>query len=368
MKIPPVNLTAEYREIKSDLNSRLNKIFSTAQFILGDEVRECESRFAKLIGTKFAIGVNSGTDALYLSLIALGIGKGDEVITTPMTYIATGMAIARTGAKPVFVDIDPETFDINPDLIPKAITERTKAIMPVHLYGTPCDMTKIMAIAKKHKLRVIEDCAQSTGAKWRGKTTGSFGDCGAFSFYPTKIVGAYGDGGMITTNQPKLAEVLRSLRAQSDPHKKYIHDRIGFNSRLDSVQAAVINAKLNHFARWNKQRERAAKFYDHQLSKIPGIKILKRINGRQDVIHQYGILVSDRDRILNELKQQGIAVGIYYPIPLHLQPCFKYLRYKRGDFPEAERIISHVLNLPIFPQITFEQQRFTVSKVKEFYS
>jgi len=369
MKIPPLNLAKEYREIKSGVNRSLQNIFKSGQYILGREVQDFEKNFAKKIGAKFAAGVASGSDALYLSLMVLGIGAGDEVITTPHTYIATGTAIARLGAKPVFVDIDPETFNINPDLIEKKITRKTKVIMPVHLYGMPCDMTKIMAIARKYKLHVIEDCAQATGAKWRGKTIGSFGTLSGFSFYPTKILGAYGDGGMVVTNSAKLDSEVRLLRVQSDLTKKYVHHKIGVNSRLDTVQAAILDVKLKKMDFWNQKRIRASKIYDSLLKKsgLKEIRIPKRFSNVKHVYHQYTIWAKQRDALLKFLKSNGIAAGIYYPLPLHLQPCFKYLKYKKGSCPEAENAARSIISLPLFPQIQFVEQKFVVSKINEFY-
>lgn len=368
MKVPPINLALEYREIKKNADKRLKGVLESGLFILGNEVKEFESRFAKLIGSKHALGVGSGTDALLLALMALEIGSGDEVITTPHTYIATGMAITRTGAKPVFVDIDPKTFNINPDLIEKKINKRTKAILPVHLYGEPCDMVRITKIAQKHKLHVIEDCAQATGAKRHGKTVGSFGDFGCFSFYPTKIIGAYGDGGAVVSDNAELAERIGSLRNQSDPHKTYIHERIALNSRLDTLQAAILNAKLEKIVKWNSARIQAAKRYDQLLEKISEVEVPERTPNLIHVYHQYTIYVKKRNELLVHLKKNEIAAGIYYPVPLHLQPCFKNLNYKRGDFPNAENASQNTLSLPLFPQMTLKQQEFVAATIKKFYA
>lgn len=371
MRVPPISLSAEFLEIQRELEIRLKKLFQSGQYILGDEVREFENRFAKLIGTRYAVGVASGTDALLLSLAALGIGRGDEVITTPLTYIATGNAIARAGAKPIFVDIDPETFNLNTRLIEKAVTRRTKAIIPVHLYGMPCDMAQVMKIAKRKKLHVIEDCAQATGAKFRGRAVGSFGSCGAFSFYPTKILGAYGDGGMITTNDRRVYDSLVSLRSQSDPFKHYVHKEIGFNSRLDTMQAAVLNAKMKRFHAWNKSRERLANAYDGAFSKSGFEKIIvpqRKFSGIRPVFHQYTIRAKNRDALLRFLKQNGISAGIYYPIPLHLQPCFRHLGYRKGSLPEAEKTAREIISLPIFPQMKLSAVKAVVSKVKTFFA
>lgn len=368
MKVPPLNLAKEYQEIKSEMDSALQSLYQSGQYILGREEQEFEKNFAAKIGAKFAIGVASGTDALYLSLMALEIGAGDEVITTPHTYIATGSAIAHIGAKPVFVDIDPDTFNINPDLIEKAITQKTKAIVPVHIYGMPCDMTKIMAIAKKHKLDVIEDCAQATGAEWQGKTVGSFGTFGAFSFYPTKILGAYGDGGAITTNDQKHADYLKLVRVHSDLTKEYIHKKIGVNSRLDTLQAVILDIKLKRMSEWNEKRIHAAKNYDAMLKEISEIQVPKRPSGIKQVFHQYTIRTKKRDELLKFLKQNEIYAGIYYPLPLHLQPCFEQLQYKKGSCPESEKAAGEIISLPLFPQIQPDEQKFVAAKIQDFFS
>lgn len=370
MKVPPLNLTAEYSEIETEAKPRLERVLKGGHFILGEEVKSFETAFAQFIGTKFAIGVASGSDALLLSLMVLDIKPGDEVITTAFTFIATGTAIARLGAKPVFIDIDSETFNINPDLIEKKITKKTKAIIPVHLYGFPCDMPAILKIAQKHGLAVIEDCAQAAGAKMGPRTVGSFGDFGCFSFYPTKTLGACGDGGMVAVNDSKLNERLRGLRQYGMLRKKYYHDEIGMNSRLDEVQAAILNVKLKRLPNWNEKRRQAAKNYDKLIQnlRLKEIVIPKRPAHIEHVYHQYGIWTEKRDALMEFLIKNEIAAGIYYPEPLHLQKCFSYLDCKKGSLPETEKAASHVLNLPIYPQLELSQQEFVVSKIKEFYS
>ncbi len=369
MKIPPLDLSQEYKEIQKEIEPRLKHVLQSGQFVLGKEVREFETSFARFIGTKHCVALASGTDALLLSLMALGIGKGDEVITTPFTFIATATSIIRLGATPVFVDIDPETFCLDPKLIEKKIIRKTKAILPVHLYGSPCQMTEIKAIARKHGLFVIEDCAQSVGASWKGKRAGSIGDLGAFSFYPTKNLGAYGDGGAITTNSAKLDELLRNLRNHGAHKKKYYHERIGINSRLDEMQAAILNIKLKHIDQWNKKRKQTAAKYNQlfQKARISGIEIPNSTSSLAGVFHQYTIFAEKRDSLLQFLNQQGIAAGVYYPVPLHLQPCFHGLGYWKGDLPETEKIVKKIVQLPIYPQLSDSDQRFVIAKIKQFY-
>ena len=324
MKVPPLDLAAEYREIESEVKPRLDRVLKSGHFILGGEVAAFESEFARFVGSRYAIGVASGSDALLLSLMALEIKPNDEVITSSFTFIATGTAIARLGAKPVFADIDPESFNVDPRSIEKKITKRTKAIIPVHLYGQSCDMPSILKIAKKHKLFVIEDCAQACGATWKGKTVGSFGDFGCFSFYPTKTIGAYGDGGAVVASSAKLAAEIRSLRQYGTKKKKYYHEEIGVNSRLDEIQAAILNVKLKRLPEWNKKRAQLARHYDRLIGalNLKEITIPERAAHAGHVYHQYGILVEQRDALMKFLIDHGVMAGVYYPQPLHLQKCF----------------------------------------------
>lgn len=370
MNIPPLDLQKEYQGFRKELGRILPRVLASGHFILGEEVRAFENSFAKKMGTKCGIGVASGSDALLLALMALGVHAGDEVITTPFTFIATATAIARLGAKPVFADIDPDTFQINPSEIEKKLTELTKAILPVHLYGLACDMSAIMKLAKEHNVSVVEDCAQSAGARWKGKPTGSFGELGAFSFYPTKTLGAYGDGGMITTGNEKLHELLLSLRAHGSKGGKYRHEFVGINSRLDEIQAAILNVKLKRLGRANERRRKAGRLYDalFECAKIRAVRVPKPAKDVTCVYHQYAIYAGNRDALLTHLQSKGIAANVYYPIPLHLQPCFSYLGYKKGDFPNTEQASESVLNLPIFPEISPAQQKFVVSSIQEFYA
>ena len=355
--VPPIDLKAEYAEIKFPLKKRMGRFFKSGRYILGPEVNELEQNFAKFIGTKYAIGVASGTDAILLPLMALSVKPGDEVITTPFTFIATASTISRLGAKPVFVDIEPDTLNINPDLIQQKISSKTKGIIVVHLYGNPCRMNEIKSLAKRHGLFVIEDCAQACGARYQKKRVGSLGDAGAFSFYPTKTLGAAGDAGIVTTNDSSIFEKIKSLRHHGDDgrHHAYNHVRIGINSRLDEIQAAVLNVKLDFLNRWNVKRRRHASYYNKTLKKLKlPVKFPKEMPGCEAVYHQYVLQVKNgqRDKFLSYLRLNGIQAAVYYPTPLHLQPCFQDLGYKLGSFPISEHASKEVLSLPIYPQIS----------------
>lgn len=346
--IPMVDLKEQFEEIKDEVMKTTEEIIRSARYILGRHVAELEEKIARYTGTHDGIGVASGTDALYLALLAYGIGEGDEVITTPFTFFATVETIIYCGAKPVFVDIDPDTFNLNPDLVENAITERTKAIMPVHLYGYPCDMDTITAIADKHGLAVIEDCAQGFGADIGGKKIGSFGKAGCFSFYPSKNLGCYGDGGMIVTSDPEFAAVLKSLRNHGSS-ATYIHERIGVNSRLDELQAGILLIKLARIDTYNKLRREKARLYSRLLG--AGIKCPAEKEGFGHVYHQYTIRCPKRDSVMETLKKEGISSVIYYPIPMHLQKAVEFLGYRAGDFPEAEKASAEVLSLPMYPEL-----------------
>ncbi|MFA5050682.1 MAG: DegT/DnrJ/EryC1/StrS family aminotransferase [Patescibacteria group bacterium] len=361
-----LDLTAQYKSIKKEINKAVSKILGNAHFILGEEVTELEKEVAAHCKTQYAIGVNSGTDALLLALMALEIGPGDEVITTPFTFFATAEVIAVRGAKPIFIDIDPKTFNIDVDKIEEKITAKTKAIIPVHLYGQPCEMDKIMEIAKKHKLYVIEDCAQAIGAKYKGKNVGSFGEFGCLSFFPSKNLGAYGDGGMVLTNNEKLAEKIKMLR-QHGSRKKYYHETLGVNSRLDALQAAILRVKLKYLNKWEKGRQQKAKKYNQSLAKIKGISVPYLAKNNEHVYHQYTIRAQKRDELQQYLIKNNIPSVIYYPVPLHLQPVFKHLGHKEGDLPETEKAGREVLSLPIYPELPEKNQNFIIEKIKEYY-
>jgi dTDP-4-amino-4,6-dideoxygalactose transaminase len=394
-KIKFLDLTAQYKSIKKEIDKAIKRVVESGQFIGGKEVENFEKEFARFCGVKYAISVNSGTDALFLSLKALGIGPGDEVITTPFTFIATAEVIANLGAKPVFVDIDPRTFNINPQQLAYQLTKlgklKVKAIVPVHLFGQMADMDEIMRIAKKYKLFVIEDAAQAIGAKiiqnstvknqndnskfkinrikkqtWR--MAGSIGDLGCFSFFPSKNLGAYGDGGMVITNNKKLAEKIRLLKNHgSFPKEKYLNLILGTNSRLDAIQAAILRVKLKYLSKWSKKRAEIASYYSKNLKGVGDIITPAIASNRTHIFHQYTIRTKFRDKLQKYLSKNGIPTMIYYPLPLHLQPAFKYLGYKKGDFPEAEKVSKEVLSLPIYPELSKKDQEFIVRKIKGFY-
>ncbi|OQX71883.1 MAG: transcriptional regulator [Candidatus Cloacimonas sp. 4484_275] len=316
--------------------------------------------------SKHAIGCASGTDALVLALKALEIGKDDEVITTPFTFFATAGSIHRVGAKPVFVDIKADTFNIDPEKIEAAITEKTKAIMPVHLFGQPAEMDKIMEIARKHGLKVIEDNAQGIGARFEGKVAGTIGDIGTLSFFPSKNLGAMGDGGMCLTNNDELAAKLRQLRVHGE-NPKYFHKWVGLNSRLDTLQAAVLLQKLPHLENWSEARRKNAEYYYEKMKNIPAIQLPVIHKKAKTIYNQFTLIVENRDGLLSYLKENEIGCAIYYPKPLHIQECFSYLNYKEGDLPVAERLAKKVISIPIFSELTTEQQDYVISKIEEFY-
>jgi len=353
---PMIDLKKQYMEIKDEVLSMLNEILESSQYVLGKKVLELEDHIRKYHGVQEAIGVASGTDALHLSLKALGIGEGDEVITTPFTFFATVEAILYTGAKPVFVDIEPDTYNIDVSLIEQKITERTKALLPVHIFGHPADMKNIMDIAAKYNLKVVEDCAQSFGAYLNGKKTGSFGDAGCFSFYPSKNLGAYGDGGMVTLNDLQAADEIRKLRNHGSKGG-YRHECLGYNSRLDEIQAGILLVKLKRIDAYNKKRRENASLYNSLLLDVVGCPEEKE--GAYHVYHQYTIRSNKRDFIQQCLKEHGIPSVVYYPIPLHLQEATRFLGHREGDFPVTEQVSQEVLSLPIYPELGKEDIRFT---------
>jgi dTDP-4-amino-4,6-dideoxygalactose transaminase len=362
MQIPFVDLKIQYSSIENEVQDAIRRVVNSSHFIGGEPVISFEKKFAAYCDTKYAVGVANGTDALQIVLRALGIRSGDEVITTANTFIATAAAIATTGATPVFVDIDPNTHTINPALIEPAITSRTKAIIPVHLFGQPADMRPIMDIAHRHGIHVVEDAAQAHGAEYEGKRIGSIGHAACFSFYPGKNLGAYGDGGAITTNSDFLAERIGRLRDHGRI-TKYTHAEVGFNSRLDTLQAAILDVKLRRLDRWNLLRQRAASWYDLELLGS-GVKTPYVRRDSTHVYHLYVIETEDRDVLQNQLEAAGISTGIHYPLPLHLQPAFKYLGYNAGDLPRSEEIATRLLSLPIFPEITREQVNWVAGTIK----
>jgi dTDP-4-amino-4,6-dideoxygalactose transaminase len=372
-KIPPFDVSLQYQQIGDRLNQAALAVLASGQYIGGQTVSQFETEFSNYIGSTIGsthgIACNSGTDALYLALRALDIGEGDEVITSPFTFFASAETISMTGAKPVFVDIEAHSFNMNVDLIESAITDRTKAIMPVHLFGRSVDMTKLMAIAQKHNLSVIEDCAQATGATCDGQKVGNIGDIGCFSFYPTKNLGGCGDGGMMTTNNPKVAEKLRILREHGSP-KRYYHEYIGMNSRLDALQAALLQVKLPYLDQWNAQRRQISDRYTHLLkdANIPNLVFPHYCQG--SVWNQYTVCIGEgkRNDVQAKLREQNIITMIYYPLPLHLQSVYNNLGYKKGDFPITEDICDQVLSLPMFPELSEEQQDRVVSTLQQILS
>jgi len=346
--IPMVDLGKQFTEIREEIMNVVDQILESSHYILGPKVREFEKRITEYLKVSDALGVASGTDALHLSVEALGIGEGDEVITSPFTFFATVEAIVYTGAKPVFADIEPETFTIDCTKIEEKITPRTKAILPVHLFGHPSDMERIMAIAEKHGLYVIEDCAQAFGAEIRGRKVGSFGDTGCFSFYPSKNLGAYGDGGMITLRETKFSEVIKSLRNHGSKGS-YIHDSIGFNSRLDELQAGILLVKLKKVDEYNRKRREKALRYNSLLSGI--VTCPSEKENVYHVYNQYTILCKNRNEVQQRLKDNGISSVVYYPLPLHLQDAMSFLGYREGAFPLAEKASREVLSLPIYAEL-----------------
>lgn len=362
MKVPFVNLKSQYASIRSEISQALDRVLESQQFILGNEVAELESDVRHYTGAKHAIACASGTDALLLSLIALGVNPDDEIITTPFSFFATAGMIAWLRAKPVFVDIDPETFNIRTDRVAAKVTSRTKAIIAVHLFGQCCRIENL----QKLDVSIIEDACQSIGAERHGKQAGTIGTTGCFSFFPTKNLGGYGDGGMITTNDDSIATALRELRTHGQSAEAYIHNRIGTNSRLDELQAAVLRTKFHHLNRWNDQRNTNARFYFETLKDLP-IQLPRVDDGNKSIFHQFVIKSSNRDSLKSFLAEKGIGSAIYYPLPLHLQPCFEYLSYKRGDFPEAERCASEVLALPIYPELSQEQLGYVSDTIRSFF-
>ena len=370
MKVPMLDLQAQYRTIKDETDAAVEEVFESQYFILGPKVEQCEEAIAEYCNCDHAVGVSSGSDALLISLMAEEIGAGDEVITSPYTFFATAGAIARLGAKPVFVDIDPETYNIDPDLIEPRITENTKAIIPVHLFGQMADMDPIMELADKYNLVVIEDAAQAIGAEYKGQRAGSIGHYGCFSFFPSKNLGGAGDGGMVTTNDADRAEKLRILRVHGSK-PKYHHKIVGGNFRLDALQAAVVNVKLKYLDDWTEGRQENAAHYD-QLFKESGlvtndvVSTPDRVTDRH-VFNQYVIRVSQRDELLEHLKDNDIGCGVYYPVPLHLQECFSDLGYKTGDMPVSEKASAETLALPVYPELGKEQMEHVVRIASEIF-
>ncbi len=361
--IPFLDLKAQYRQLKPEIDEAIARTVESAQFVLGPNVAAFEDCFAAYCGVAHCKAVNTGTSALHLALLAAGVGPGDEVITVSMTFVATAAAVLYTGAKPVFIDVDPVFWTMNPGLIEAAITPRTKAILPVHLHGLVADMDPIMAIARRHGLAVIEDAAQAHGAEYKGRRAGSIGNLGCFSFYPGKNLGAYGEGGAVVTNMPELAHKVSLLRDWGQD-AKYNHVVAGYNYRMDAIQGAVLNVKMNHIERWTDARRSVAAQYDRLLAPLPYERPRPPASCRH-VYHVYAVRVPRRDQALKALQGSGIGVGIHYPIPVHLQKGYAHLGYRRGDLPVTEQLADEFLSLPIYPELASEQVTEVVAQLKE---
>ena len=376
MKVPFFDLAVQFKSLEDEIKSALEEVFRSQQFIMGFQVQALEKTISQYCRTQYAIGVASGSDALLLSLMALGIGTGDEVLIPPFTFFATAGAVSRVGATPVFVDIDQVTFNIDPSKIDEKITPRTKAIIPVHLFGQCADMDPLLKIAKEKNLFIIEDAAQALGAEYKpstaseGHLAGEIGDLGCFSFYPTKNLGAFGDAGMVVTNNPDLSEKVRLLRVHGS-QPKYFHKTIGINSRLDTIQAAILLVKFKYLEKWTTERQKKAERYQLLFrdlsSSANGFKLPTIQYQNRHIFHQYVIRVPERDRLKEFLTEGGIGTDIYYPVPLHLQECYSFLKYRQGDLPNSEKASEEVLALPIYPELTEDQQTLVVERIRAFY-
>jgi dTDP-4-amino-4,6-dideoxygalactose transaminase len=371
IKVPLLDLQAQYETIRDEVRTAVDRVFDSQQFVLGAEVGSLEEEIARYSQTKFAIGCASGSDAVLLALMSCGVGAGDEVITTPFSFFATAGAVARLGARPVFADIDERTFNLNPALVEAALTERTKAIMPVHLYGQCAEMNPLIELSQSRGIPIIEDAAQAIGAEDRGRRAGSMGTIGCFSFYPSKNLGGAGDGGMLVTNDLDHGRRLHMLRVHGE-ETKYHHKLVGINSRLDSLQAAVLRVKLPHLDEWTTGRQRRAQQYelmfgDAGLSEEIEVPFV-RSNARH-IFHQFVVRVrgGKRDGLREHLRECGVGTDVYYPVPLHLQECFAYLGYQEGDLPVGELAAKETLALPVYPELTDEQQDYVVSSIAKFF-
>jgi dTDP-4-amino-4,6-dideoxygalactose transaminase len=365
MNIPPINLKAQYKLVRKEIRTAINEILDEQRLILGKYCSTLEQQISDYAGVPCAVSCANGTDALILALMALDVKAGDEVITTPYTFFSTASSVAILGGKPVFVDIDETTMNINPTLIEKAITPRTKAITVVHLFGKVCDMGSIGAIAQRHDLYLIEDCAQSLGSRKNGVMSGAFGDIAATSFYPTKNLGGIGEGGMVYTKRADLGEKVKKLRVHGMGNQ-YFHEMIGLNSRLDEIKACALTAKFRHLESWNTKRRANAVYYNKQFRRLPlMLPVIEDDNSH--IFHHYVIRTKRRDELQNFLKEHGVMTGVYYPLPLHLQPCFTYLGYKEGDFPIAEKSAKTSLALPIYPELKNVEREYVANCVKEFF-
>ena len=365
MQVPLLDLKRQYATIKTEVDEAIARVLSHTQFILGPEVKQFEENLAAYCESQFAVGCASGTDALLLSLRACDVGPGDEVITSSFSFFATGGAISRLGATPIFVDILPDSYNIDPALIEAKITPRTKVIMPVHLFGQCADMDAISQLAKRHNLKIVEDAAQAIGAKYKNKKAGTLGDLGCFSFFPSKNLGAYGDAGAVITDDSEMADKIRMLRVHGS-RKKYYHETVGYNSRLDTFQAAILCAKLNHLDRWTNKRREYAKFYSERFSHLP-LRTPSEGKDTFNIFHQYTLAVSNREQLKDFLKQKQIGFDTYYPLPLHQQECYRQLAQSNGSLPMAEKKSEEVISLPIFPELTQAELDYVSDCIIGFY-
>ncbi|MFL6334908.1 MAG: DegT/DnrJ/EryC1/StrS family aminotransferase [Pyrinomonadaceae bacterium] len=372
MQVPLLDLKQQHLNLREELRAALGRVLDSQQFIMGEDVRLLEAELARYTRARYAVGCGSGSDALLLALLALDAGPGAEVVTTPFTFFATAGAVVRAGARPVFVDIEPRTYNIDPARVVEAWTERTRAVIPVHLYGQMAELDEMLRAAGERGVRVVEDAAQAIGAEdAAGRAAGAVGDAGCFSFYPTKNLGAAGEAGLVTTNDGAVAERLRRLRVHGGA-TEYHHEEVGFNSRLDTFQAAVLRVKLPHLDAWSDARRERAETYTRFIEEAGLSEFVTPphvIPGARHIFHQYVVRVSEgrRDALLEHLKQNGVGTKVYYPVPLHLQPCFADLGYKEGDFPESERAARETLALPIFPELSREQQEYVVETLRRFF-
>ncbi|MCA1900770.1 MAG: DegT/DnrJ/EryC1/StrS family aminotransferase [Candidatus Hydrogenedens sp.] len=365
MHVPMLNLRAQYEAIRDEIQQAIAEVLETQQFRGGQILSQFEEDIKNFIQCRYAIGVGSGTDALILALKAIGIKSGDEIITTPFSFIATASSIVHAGGTPVFADIEPDTYHLNPKEVENQITERTRAILPVHLYGQCVDMPLFLSLAEKYSLYIIEDSAQSLGASLHNKKAGAWGHVACFSFYPTKNLGAMGEGGLVTTNYEEIANNVMLLRCHGS-QKTYEHELIGYNSHLHTLQANVLRVKLRYLEKWNEKRREIARYYTQHLNELPELQLPIERAGSVPVYHQYVIRIPQRDSAQKYLREQGIATAIFYPIPIHRQPCSSTFPSSSNSYPEAEKASKEVLALPIYPELTYEQIDYVIDKIKDF--